>query len=265
MNSLKRFFKRNSHNIFFKILGEFGLSLYRFYENRNHDIYSNGEINVIKKIGKLNPKIIFDGGANIGKYSLTLNKHIPDAKIFAFEPVKNTFVKLTNAISGIENIKPFNIGLFSENGEQEINLFSSDTHSSIYDIQGISYSSLNKTKIQLIKGDDFIKENKIEKIDFLKLDLEGAEFEALKGFEESIKKGIIRAIQFEYGYINISTRKLLIDYFNFFEKNNYITGKIYPKKVEFNNYNIINENFIGPNYIAVLKNDSEIISLLSQK
>ena len=44
-------------------------------------------------------------------------------------------------------------------------------------------------------------------IDLLKLDLEGAEYDALLGFEESIKKGIIKIIQFEYGYINITTKE----------------------------------------------------------
>ena len=85
MTSVKRFLKRNCHNTFFKGLAGFGRSLNRFYENRNHDVYSNGELTILKKISKLNPLIIMDGGANTGDYSLSINQFIPDCTIYSFE------------------------------------------------------------------------------------------------------------------------------------------------------------------------------------
>ena len=98
----------------------------------------------------------------------------------------------------------------------EINLFDSNTHSSIFDInKGMTESNKNTT-IELIKGDSFLTDAKIDYVDFLKLDVEGAEYDAIVGFEESLKSGKIRAIQFEYGYINIVTKKLLIDFYNLF-------------------------------------------------
>jgi len=48
--------------------------LNKLYENRNNDIQSNGELVVLEKISKFNPKIIIDGGANIEDYSLIINK-----------------------------------------------------------------------------------------------------------------------------------------------------------------------------------------------
>ena len=99
-------------------------------------------------------------------------------------------------------------------------------------------------------------------IDFLKLDIEGAEYDALLGFENAFKDGIIKLVQFEYGFINISTKKLLIDYYTFFEANGYILGKVFPKNVEFRNYNVKHEDFIGPNFIAVKKTETELINIL---
>lgn len=264
MKSIKRFFKRNSHSFIFKGLAGLGRSMNRFYENRNHDIYSNGELTVLKKLAKTNPKIIIDGGANIGKYSLILNKIIPDSTIYSFEPVTDTFEILKQNVKDFNNIIHVNKGLFNENCTKEINIFSSNTHSSIYDIEGISYSPLKKTNIDLISGDDFMAENKIEKIDFLKLDLEGAEYNALEGFSKNLKAGNIRLIQFEFGYINITTKKLLIDYYNFFEKYNFIVGKIFPKILEFRKYDSKYEDFLGPNFVAVHKSDIELINLLSK-
>ena len=49
MLRLKRLFKRNSHNNLLKALAGFGRAINRLYENRNHDIYSNGELTLLKK------------------------------------------------------------------------------------------------------------------------------------------------------------------------------------------------------------------------
>ncbi|MFT6850838.1 MAG: hypothetical protein ACJATA_001654 [Sphingobacteriales bacterium] len=63
MSAIKRFFKRNSNSLPARIIGGFGLSLYRFSENRNHDLASNGELRVLEKIARTNPKVIIDGGS----------------------------------------------------------------------------------------------------------------------------------------------------------------------------------------------------------
>lgn len=249
----------------FKALAGFGRSLNRLYENRNHDILSNGELTVIKKIAKINPSVIFDGGANTGSYSLLLNRYIPGCKIYSFEPVESTFNKLTGNTNGCEMIIPVKKGLFKDNCSMEINLFNSDEHSSIFDIQGLETGSDSTEVIALVRGDDFMKENNIETIDFLKLDIEGAEYDALKGFENSIKNGKIRAIQFEYGYINITTKALLIDFYNYFESHGYALGKIFPKNVEFRKYDVKYEDFLGPNFIAVKKSETGLIRTLAER
>ncbi len=265
MNPLKRYFKRNSHSIIFKNLAGFGRALNRFYENRNHDLESNGELTVLKKIKSLNPSVVFDGGANVGKYSLLINKFLPNCKVYAFEPVEDTFEIMKKNVSEYDNITPVNYGLFSSKCTKEINLFSSNTHSSLYDIKGISYEAENKVEIKLITGDSYIQDNNIPAVDFLKIDVEGAEYEVIKGFEQSLQKGIIKAIQFEYGYINITTKKLLVDFYTLLEDLGYVVGKIFPKQVEFRKYNYLHEDFIGPNFIAVHKSEKDLIKMLANK
>ncbi len=51
--------------------------------------------------------------------------------------------------------------------------------------------------LQLKLGKNYIEENKIEQIDFLKIDVEGFELKVLKGFGEHLSK--VKYIQFEYG------------------------------------------------------------------
>lgn len=265
MGSAKRFFKRNTHNSLFKALAGFGRSLNRLYENRNHDIYSNGELTILEKLATLESKVIIDGGANIGGYSTHASRLMSDAQIYAFEPVKSTYDNLIQNTSSFQNVEAIHNGLYLEKCSKEINIFPSHTHSSIYDIEGLSYESHSKETISLINGDEFLNEYNIEEVDLLKIDVEGAEYDALLGFEESLNNRRIRAIQFEYGYINITTKKLLVDYHNFFESKGYVLGKIFPKTVEFRKYEFKHEDFIGPNFIAVREDDDELIDLLSNK
>ncbi len=264
MKPLKRFFKRNTHNLLFKALAGFGRSFNRFYENRNHDIYSNGESFVLEQLSKLNPSVIFDVGANVGNWAVLASMHCRQAKMYCFEPVPATYQKMVKTFSeaGLRNVTPVNAGLYKESTNLQINHYASDEHSSIYDVQNEGYVFNDVIKIDLLKGDEFIETHKIEFIDFLKLDVEGAEMDALVGLENALSKNVIRLIQFEYGYLNITTKILLGDFYKFLEKHGYILGKLYPKEVEFREYSFKHEDFIGPNFIAVRKSDTELIALL---
>ncbi|MBN2480582.1 MAG: FkbM family methyltransferase [Bacteroidales bacterium] len=261
----KQIFKRNSHNAFFKVLAGFGRSLNRLYENRNHDVYSNGELTVLEKLAMINPSVIIDGGANIGKYALLANRLIPGCKIYAFEPVESTFLELVENTRDHSNIIPVNKGLFKDDCTREMNIFPSHTHASLFDIKGLPYKSQRTSTVELIQGDRFLDEQKIDQVDLLKIDIEGAEYDALEGFRNSIKRSVIRAVQFEYGYINISTKKLLIDFYRFFEEHDFITGKIFPRTVEFRDYAFKYEDFLGPNFISVKRSEQEFINLLKYK
>jgi FkbM family methyltransferase len=260
----KRFFKRNTHNLLFKALAGFGRSMNRFYENRNHDIFSNGESFVLMRLAKLNPSIIFDVGANVGHWAEMATAYCKNAKIYSFEPVPETYQKLINTIEhvGIDNTIAINSGLYKDTISGKINVYTGDEHSSIYEAKEPGVTATKTIDIALIKGDEFIKSNNLDFVDFVKLDVEGAEYDALLGLESTLSEHKIRMVQFEYGYINIATRILLIDCYEFFTKHGYIVGKLYPNKVEFRDYAFKHEDFIGPNFIAVRKTDIELIELL---
>lgn len=262
---LKKLLKKNSHSLFFKALAGFGRSMNRLYENRNHNITTNGELIIMKKLCRFNPSVIIDAGANTGHYTLHLKSFCPESQIYCFEPVQNTFGQLESNLEGLDKVLLVNKGLYHRNGKKTINLYPSHTHSSVYNIQGIPYDSSGTVEIEMIKGDDFVMQEGIKEIDFLKLDLEGAEYDALEGFKNSLEKGIIKMIQFEYGYINITTHHLLLDFYNFFDNFGYIIGKVFPKKVEFRDYAHKYEDFLGPNFVAVKKTEKELIESLKKR
>ncbi len=262
---IKNFIKRHSHNLLFKWIGGLGLSVYRLYENRNHRIHSNGERTLLKKLGKLNPQVIIDGGANVGQYAREALLHCPTARVFCLEPVPETFRLLKENLHGEKRVTFINKGLYHTPGPQKIHLYPSHTHASIVSLTGVPYATTGTTTIHMTRGDDLVNEYGIKKIDLLKLDLEGAEYDALLGFDKTLQAGKIRVVQFEYGYINILTKKLLFDFYQFFAQHGYRVGKIFPKKVEFRPYRFKHEDFLGPNYVAVHEDDHEMMTLLSKR
>ena len=60
---------------------------------------------------KINPKVIFDIGGNIGITSIYLASLFPDAKIYTFEPLSENFEILQKNIKNYKNIRAFNYGL----------------------------------------------------------------------------------------------------------------------------------------------------------
>ncbi len=255
----------NSHNNALKALAGFGRSLNRLYENRNHNPLSNGEVTILKKIAEFKPGVIIDGGANIGGYAHLVNTYCPNAAVYCFEPVVKTFNKLTANLKSNNKNTTINKGLYNQNCSKTINIFPCDEHASIYDIDSTLQTSTGSVVIELMKGDDFLFQQDIKSVFLLKLDLEGAEYDALQGFQNSLKNGIIKFVQFEYGYINITTKRLLIDYYTLLESYGYILGKVFPKIVEFRKYEFKYEDFIGPNFIAVHKGEIALIKSLASR
>lgn len=121
--------------------------------------------------------VITDIGSNIGNHTLywLLSSSKNVQKVYAFEPVKNTFDILSKNI-GLNNLQNkailFNCGLFDKNTNGEIKSYSVDN------IGGTHLKEGNGDI--LLKRLDDIEFNE-EKIDFIKIDVEDLELEVLKG------------------------------------------------------------------------------------
>lgn len=135
------------------------------------------------------PKIIVDAGANIGYFSLFFNHYFPDAKIYAFEPIPNTYqyFKKNIEINNCQSITTYNLGLFNE--KKEIDMY--------YNMEGSGSSSLvdllntkntKNIKCKFTTLDNFYEENDIRGCNLIKCDVEGAEKFVIEGGINVIKK-----------------------------------------------------------------------------
>ena len=130
-------------------------------------------------------KIFIDIGANVGNYPLSLHKKAK--RIYAFEASKNNLHFFTENIrvNQIDNIEIFNYAVGAED-YKKINLYlSPDTggNNSIYEKFSGEYES-----VDTISLDTFCKVNKIEGIDIIKIDVEGSEFDVIKGASKVIRE-----------------------------------------------------------------------------
>jgi len=240
--------------------------IYKISKNLNYDIYTNGEALVLKRISSLKLGIIFDVGANQGEWAKMVSEISNSSNIYSFEIVPKTFLKLQNLTKNSDKINTYNFGLSNLTGKVTINFSDEDDKLSSL-VAGKEIHNINWEKIDcdVMRGDDFCVQNKIESIDFLKIDTEGSENLVLEGFDEMFKNNKIGIVQFEYGMTNIYSKFLLIDFYKYFQKYNFKVGKIMPNGVDFSDYNPDLEDFIGPNFIAVNQNFPEVIKLLSIK
>ena len=233
------------------------------YENWSYDIDRNGERRVLECLSAEGPKCIFDAGANVGKWTSIARQLCPDAQIHSFEVVEQTAGELRSRFAGEPHVTVVSTGLGKDQGEIAVKHYpeSSEISGAIREYERAF--ELVSSPVQ--RGDAYCAEAGIDHIDLLKIDVEGMEYEVLQGFDQMLSNGAIGAVQFEYGPECILTRRLLRDYYTFFSERNFEVGKIYPRGVEFRPYRFRDEDFRGPNYLAVHADKLELIERLRGK
>ena len=131
--------------------------------------------------------VIIDCGGFFGRFSRYVSKKVGNSgKILVFEPNPLNFLVLKEKVRTYRNVFPINKALFNE--ETELDMFSPklSSNSSVFENQ-LSSPSVSINKVKSVKLDDIINEFGIKKIDFIKMDIEGSEIEALEGGKETLK------------------------------------------------------------------------------
>ena len=172
--------------------------------------------------------VIFDIGAHIGESSKKYCKLFRNAKIYAFEPSPDSY-KVLDTLN-FENLKTYNFG-FSNNKSMEnfsVNQ-KSDTNSLLSfsenanKVWEINYLNNLKTIIcEFNTIDNFCFEEKLNLIDFMKLDVQGAEYLVLEGAHNTLLNKKIKLIQLEVIIcLTYKSQKSIGFYINLFESYGY--------------------------------------------
>lgn len=151
--------------------------------------FRHNEFDLYKKIFSNKAICIFDVGANRGIKAAEYMQHFPKATVHAFEPYLPCFVQLQEKFAGNKNIYLYNIGISNEKAMKAFHVNKSiDTNSFLSSAEvGLNSDAFVKTIEEIVLPldtmDSVAKDNNIEHIHILKLDVQGSELNALKGAE----------------------------------------------------------------------------------
>jgi|SRR6185437_6644585 len=128
---------------------------------------------------KIQPNhVVLDIGAHIGTYSLQLASYLSGGKVFAFEPCLDTFTLLQKnvEINGLKSVAVYKVALTDYVGTTKL----------FYDIEhgnwGHSIVKSFSEQGEIVETDtlsNFLTKNKLDHLDFIKFNCEGAEFKII--------------------------------------------------------------------------------------
>ena len=184
-----------------------------FYCKNNKDDFTTMTMREDEIIHHFNTKqgdIVVDVGAHIGKYTLIASKRVgANGKVIAIEAHPGNYEMLNRNIklNGLTNVTTLNYAVYSK--ESKVKLFLPDEdlgytmhHSVMFNYLSSKYLLQGKDNEKFIEVnadtlDSILQKNGISQVNWLKIDVEGAEFEVLKGSANilSISKDISLLIE----------------------------------------------------------------------
>lgn len=200
------------------------------------------------------PRLAIDIGGNIGNYTAEIRRRNPSAEIHTFEPSSKNIQILKSRFSSDPQIKIVPCAVAESAGV--FTLYS--------DTPGSGGSSLTQRKldhfniqfnvqedVNVIRFEDYwIDQLGRRALDLVKMDIEGHELAALKGFGQAIHA--TQVLQFEFGGCNIDTRTFFQDFWYFFKDHGFELYRISPLGLDrIGAYRESDEFFITTNYIAL--------------
>lgn len=160
--------------------------------------HDNGLYSAMLSINQ-DSEVIFDVGANVGNLSLAFCRWFPKATVHGFEPATKMFAEMNARIEAAgfaDRFRGHQIGFFDQAAQADLNLASQHGANSLIGI-GDAYHAANPTigieateSIALVRMDDFVRDEGIEHIDLVKIDVEGVENQVLLGGAETFKNKV---------------------------------------------------------------------------
>jgi FkbM family methyltransferase len=191
------------------------------------NVYESAELQILSAL--LQPGCCcFDVGANIGFFSLHMAKIVGSfGKVFAFEPDEDNLARLRRNVLLNDFAKVVTISPLALGAKRGLDTFhkSARGHSGWGSLA--KYGDLETVAVTVATDtlDDFCAEHCIRKIDFLKVDIEGFEFEFLRGASRVLQGNMVRNILVEFNGPRLAERgRTLQEMIAYFDSLGYVAG-----------------------------------------
>jgi FkbM family methyltransferase len=149
--------------------------------------------------------VIFDVGAHVGETAAHYRALFPGALIHSFEPFPGSFEQLSAAFSADSRVVPHNVAVSDKTGTATFRVNRASVTNSLLesDRRGDDYWGKNlldtdaEISVRTLTLDDFCREQRIEHVDVLKVDVQGAEYAVLAGAQGLLSRRAVDLIYLE--------------------------------------------------------------------
>jgi FkbM family methyltransferase len=161
--------------------------------------------------------IVIDAGANIGTFTVLAASIAKRGKVYAFEPAASTRETIVKNTNGAENIVVVPCALGEKGGTAEMLVHTVSPGMSMLSDAGLTVQKgmrgVVAEKIEVVALDDFVAQNGLTKVDFIKMDTEGYEKQIIRGARETIRrfKPVIAASAYHFARDKEDIPKLIRD------------------------------------------------------
>jgi FkbM family methyltransferase len=167
---------------------------YQGQENVSMDRFRYGEIAIVKDVKA--GETVLDIGANIGFFTLLYARQVgPNGRVFAFEPGPQSFALLTKnvAINQYKNVSAVNKAVAQQKGMTHFFLCrTGESDNRLFDTP---QEERDVVDIETVALDEFLNDTKV---DFIKMDIQGAEYVALEGMSDLLTRNQHVRVLLEY-------------------------------------------------------------------
>lgn len=192
-----------------KILAAFGYELRKVRKSEDRKFKDPLECQkyLLSGSGQDEP-VIFDVGANRGQTAIRYRSVFPGSRIYSFEPFPDSFKALKEVTSEDDLCFCVNAAVADQSGTRTFYVNCMDSTNSLLPRPKLDKRYYPKdagekttTEVNTITLDDFIRENSIERVDILKMDIQGGELFALEGAKELLSKSFFPIIYTEVMFV----------------------------------------------------------------
>jgi len=188
-----------------------------------YGVFEHDETELLKNIVQAGD-VVLDIGGNLGYHTLILSDLVGvQGKVFSFEPSLENFGLLKKNVleNNLQNVKIERLAI--SNISSTTKLFLSEGPGG-HRIQQSNFCTDNFDVVNTITLDEYFKDDPIiNKINFLKIDVEGAELNVLQGMKSILKNENLKILVELYGPFIREFGHEPNDLFEFFKKNNFKT------------------------------------------
>ncbi len=189
-----------------------GLDIKRWYPLTRDQIERDDPVLSLKSLFQRNsvtPRVILDVGANRGDYTSRFCTLFPEASVYCFEPTPDVYKALRERFADDGRVQVFELAVSDVDESVFFNIGSDPAWNSLLDTgaSGMAPHPKRSIEVRATRLDTFARNQDLESIDLLKLDIQGAELRALRGALGLLAAGRISTVLLEVNFAELYAKQ----------------------------------------------------------